>query len=131
MDNNELRHYGVPGMKWGHRKTTTTAEINKKRKAFLAAEKAYKQSGSPELKKSYKQAKKSYKSETKLQNLDYTREQRRADNLLWGWRTDRLINRYLNRGATLKEARTEVYTTKGVILVNDIIKDSKAQQQKH
>ena len=31
MDNNELRHYGVLGMKWGVRKNNTSATLQKKK----------------------------------------------------------------------------------------------------
>ena len=37
MNNEELMHYGIPGMKWGHRKAQTTSSTNNKVRSTKAA----------------------------------------------------------------------------------------------
>ena len=42
MNNTELRHYGVKGMKWGHRKAVpTAADVKAKKAAYKTARKEY------------------------------------------------------------------------------------------
>lgn len=40
-ESDELKHYGVPGMKWGHRKARPQSEVRTARKAYRQANREY------------------------------------------------------------------------------------------
>lgn len=42
--NNELMHYGIPGMKWGHRKAAPMTSVDRARANYRSAKKAYNRS---------------------------------------------------------------------------------------
>lgn len=44
MNNNELMHYGVLGMKWGHRKAQPTSSVGRAKAAYMQAKKDYNKS---------------------------------------------------------------------------------------
>lgn len=163
MNNNELYHYGVLGMKWGKRKarpTTNASKVAAKKatyddlkKQYLSA-KADKRAATKEwsktynqatklrnsfgekkqmyekkveeageaanraydnhksAKSAYKQAKKDYKAEINKTNENYKKNF--AEKYVFNAATSKRINKYLNSGATLKEARTKTYISAGV-----------------
>lgn len=64
QNNNELYHYGVPGMKWGHRKSTTV----------MTARKNYKKARKEEVKAKFKRA---FKKETYLAGYENRQKDKR------------------------------------------------------
>lgn len=118
-NNNELMHFGIPGMKWGVRRSRTTNSIIATKKSVVEkAEKkmnsAYKK-GSKEdyikAKKLYNQANKEYKRETKKINELY--ESNVGERILFGTKAQKKVNNYLNKGYSLKDAKTKAYTNAG------------------
>ena len=53
MNNEELMHYGIPGMKWGHRKAQTTSSTYNKVRSTKAAYKQAKKQYSKDFNKAY------------------------------------------------------------------------------
>lgn len=125
--NGELTHFGVPGMKWGHRKKyTTTHELNKRRARYEDAREQYeyasrKDKNYAEIKRQYKKAQKVYKKELKKKNENYGDTQQQIDKLLGGSYTSKRVNEYLNRGETMSSARTKAYVETGVAKVKKIL----------
>lgn len=119
----ELYHYGIPGMRWGHRKRTNVDLINEKRRAYDEAKRDYKTTS--KLNKAaydtnrlkYKNAKKELRKESHAVNENYSTKQRMADTLLGGGVVSNRVNKYLNKGDSLKSARVKAYTKTGAQIV--------------
>ena len=163
MENNELYHHGVKGMKWGHRKarpTTNASKVSSKKteydelkkqylsaktdkkaayrtysKTFNESQRLRNQFGDRSrsynkklvetaeassradkkyatTKKAYKQAKKAYRTELSKDNENY--KPNFAEKYMFNDATKQRINKYLNSGVSLKEARTKTYISAGV-----------------
>ena len=115
---NSIYHFGVPGMKWGHRKYTTSEQIAKKRKRYDDALEEYeyasrKDANYKQIKRNYKIAKKQYNKELKKTNESYSEGQNTIDKLVGGKKTSARVNNYLNKGESLKSARTKAYIDTG------------------
>ena len=73
--NDELMHYGVPGMKWGHRKAAPTTSVDRAKANYRAARKTYNRSFNKAANdaKILKEAKSVYKAEKKQFKSDVER----------------------------------------------------------
>lgn len=83
--NDELMHYGVPGMKWGHRKAAPTTSVDRARANYRAARKTYNRS----FNKAYNRSLAAYSP---------SKKQRKANDARW--------DKAANDAKRLKEAKS-------------------------
>lgn len=82
---NELIHYGIPGMKWGHRKAVPMTSVDRARVNYRAAKKTYN--------RSFNKA-----SSRSLAAYSPSKKQRKANDARW--------DRAFNDAKRLKEAKS-------------------------
>lgn len=83
--NDELMHYGIPGMKWGHRKAAPTTSVDRARANYRAARKTYNRS----FNKAYNRSLAAYSP---------SKKQRKANDARW--------DKAANDAKRLKEAKS-------------------------
>ena len=94
---------------FGERGKTYDREIVKTIEASNRADDKYK-----EAKRAYKDAKKEYKQEKNKTNEGYVGKQNFAEKYIFNRATQQRINSYLNKGDSLKSARTKTYVEAGI-----------------
>lgn len=127
MNELELYHYGIKGMKWGVRRYQNSdgsyTHAGRKRRAATTVETTnsqivrQKRQEMKKLRQEYKQAKRAYSTERDKLNESYVGNQLTIEKLGRKWGVPQSINRYMNEGDSIISARVKTYAKIGSTIV--------------